>query len=37
VRELADSIPAPPYDLIDDLDRRMRRRALEIKETMQQL
>jgi hypothetical protein len=37
VRELADSIPAPPYDLIDDLDRRMRRRALEIKETVRQL
>ena len=37
VRELADSIPAAPYDLTDDLDRRMRRRALEIKETIQLL
>ena len=37
VRELADSIPSPPYDLIDDLDRRMRRRALEIRETIQLL
>jgi hypothetical protein len=37
VRELAQSVPAPPYDLIDDLDRRMRRRASEIRETIQQL
>lgn len=37
VRELADSIPAPPYDLIDDLDRRMRQRAREIKETIHQI
>lgn len=37
VRELAQSVPAPPYDLIDDLDRRMRQRALEIRETIRQL
>lgn len=37
VRELAQSVPAPPYDLIDDLDRRMRQRAREIKETIRQL
>jgi hypothetical protein len=37
VRELAQSVPAPPYDLIDDLDSRMRQRAREIKETIRQL
>lgn len=37
VRELAQSIPAPPYDLIDDLNIRMRQRAKEIKETIHQL
>lgn len=37
VRELAQGIPAPPYDLIDDLDRRMRQRAREIKETIHQI